>query len=27
MIFANYDLYKNKYITSHYGDVGLKFMW
>lgn len=27
MIFANYDFYKNKYLSSHYGDVGLKLMW
>lgn len=27
MVFANYDLYKNKYLTTHYGDVGLKLMW
>ena len=27
MIFADYDFYKNKYLKSHYGDVGMKLMW
>lgn len=27
MIFGNYDFIKNKYVSSHYGDVGLKLMW